>query len=134
MPPAWLLLGVAALAWGCVRKLKSGRREGRTAKRVRRPAPLESAGADELSVVVWNVLADFYAQHKTYPHCYVDHLDWGHRWVPGGKGMSDWVAAARVERAGCNHQGLPWCDTHTCMCAPQHGAGEQRAQNLKAGQ
>ncbi|KAG2490743.1 hypothetical protein HYH03_010898 [Edaphochlamys debaryana] len=72
---------VAALSWVVGRVL--GRRgvKQSKARRVRRPEPLTSTDPDEISVVVWNILADHYCTPKRYPYVRPDWLSWPHRWA-----------------------------------------------------
>ncbi|KXZ54570.1 hypothetical protein GPECTOR_4g635 [Gonium pectorale] len=72
--------GLAALSWLVLRTLR-GRRTGHTrARRVRRPEPLVSTEPDEISVMVYNILADHYCTHKRYPYVRPEWLQWPHRW------------------------------------------------------
>ncbi|GLC33494.1 hypothetical protein PLESTB_000081100 [Pleodorina starrii] len=82
MVPAVLFsAGLAALSWLAVRKLL--RRDGgkQRARRVRRPAALVSTQPDEISIIVYNILADHYCTPKRYPYVRPEWLHWPHRWA-----------------------------------------------------
>ncbi|GFR52780.1 hypothetical protein Agub_g15395, partial [Astrephomene gubernaculifera] len=78
--PAALTVGMALLSWFVVRKLRGRQNCKKRARRVRRPEPLCSSDPDEISVVVYNVLADHYCTPKRYPYVRQEWLHWPHRW------------------------------------------------------
>ncbi|EFJ47404.1 hypothetical protein VOLCADRAFT_92068 [Volvox carteri f. nagariensis] len=80
VPAVILSAGLAALSWIAVRKLLLKDSRQKRARRIRRPAPLLSSEPDEISLIVYNILADHYCTPKRYPYVRPEWLHWPHRW------------------------------------------------------